>query len=145
MRRELGDRAEMASTLVSLGALLARVGRLDEATTHLSEAEEIAREVGAHGPLVLATCQRALLPDGDAAAATDALAAHEGRLGHGDRMQARFLLWRATSDPAQLAEAHRLLEFARDHAPEEYRETILENVPLHRDIVAAWEEHGAGE
>jgi len=60
-------------------------------------------------------------------------------------MEARFLLWRATDDPAHLAEAHRLLRHLRDHAPEEYRETMIENVPLHRDIMAAWEEHGAGE
>jgi len=26
----------------------------------------------------------------------------------------------------------------RDHAPEDYRESILENVPLHREIVAAF-------
>ena len=42
----------------------------------------------------------------------------------------------------KLAEAHRRLMFLRNHAGEEYRETILENVPLHRDSVAAWEEHG---
>ncbi len=40
-------------------------------------------------------------------------------------------------------EAHRRLTFQSDHAPKEYRISILENVPLHRDIVAAWEEHGA--
>ncbi len=58
-------------------------------------------------------------------------------------MRARFLLFKATSDRDHLAEAHRLLVFARDHAPEEYRETMIENVPLHRDIVAAWEEKQA--
>ena len=39
------------------------------------------------------------------------------------------------------AEAHRRLMFLRDHAGEEYQTSILENVPLHRDIVAAWKEH----
>ena len=32
--------------------------------------------------------------------------------------------------------------YARDHSPEEYRDTMLQNVPLHRDIMKAWEEHG---
>ncbi len=32
--------------------------------------------------------------------------------------------------------------FLRDHAGKEYRTSILENVPLHRDIVAAFAEHG---
>ena len=139
LRRELDYRKGMASTLASLGALLAREGRPDEAASHLTEAQEIAR--GAPGSLVLAACHLALLPGGDPTAAADTFAAHEDRLGHDAKMQARFLLWKATSDPAHLAEAHRLLEFARDHAPEQYRDTILENVPLHRDIVAAWEEH----
>ena len=57
-------------------------------------------------------------------------------------MQARFLLSKATGDSAHLEEAHRLLCHLRDHAPAEYRETMIENVPLHRDIVQAWEEHG---
>jgi len=30
-----------------------------------------------------------------------------------------------------------LLIHLRDHAPEEYRETMLQNVPLHREIAAA--------
>ena len=38
-------------------------------------------------------------------------------------------------------ESHRPLCHLRDHAPEEYRETMIANVPLHRDIMAAWKEH----
>jgi hypothetical protein len=57
------------------------------------------------------------------------------------KTQARFLLWKATDDTTHLEEAHRLLCHLRDHAPEEYRETMIENVPLHRDIMAAWREH----
>jgi hypothetical protein len=57
-------------------------------------------------------------------------------------MEARFLLWRATSDTADLAEARRLLQHLRDHAPAEYCDTMVENVPLHRDILAAAREAG---
>ena len=32
--------------------------------------------------------------------------------------------------------------YAREHAPAEYRDTMLQNVPLNRDIMKAWEEHG---
>ena len=33
-----------------------------------------------------------------------------------------------------------------EHAPEEYRESMLKNVRLHREIMDAWEEYGdAGE
>ncbi|MHC4669892.1 MAG: hypothetical protein ACYTFD_15995 [Planctomycetota bacterium] len=30
----------------------------------------------------------------------------------------------------------------RDHATEEYRDSMIENVPLRRDIMRVWEEHG---
>ena len=58
------------------------------------------------------------------------------------RTDIRFLAWKATCDAAHLEEANRLLCDLRDHAPEEYRETMIENVPLHRDILAAGKEAG---
>ena len=67
--REIGDPGGMASTLVSLGALLARAGRTDEATAHLNEADEIAREAAAPAPLVLAACNLAVFSGGDPAPA----------------------------------------------------------------------------
>ncbi len=30
----------------------------------------------------------------------------------------------------------------REHAPEEYRDSMLQDVPLNRDIMKAWEAHG---
>ena len=38
--------------------------------------------------------------------------------------------------------AQRLLDCRVEHAPEEYRESMLKNVRLHREIMEAWEEHG---
>jgi hypothetical protein len=57
-------------------------------------------------------------------------------------METRFLLWRATNDPTHLHEANRLLDHLVEHAPEEYRESMLKNVRLHREIMEAWEEYG---
>ena len=56
---------------------------------------------------------------------------------------ARYTLFRATGDIALLEAAHQALTFLREHAPEEYRETMITNVPLHRDIMEAWQEHGS--
>ena len=108
----------------------------------------MARATGAEAlpPCYGGECQRevgARLHDGDADAARVAFEEFDQRLEVQARMEARFLLWRATSDPTDLAEAHRLLQHLRDHAPEEYRDTMVENVPPHRDIAAAWAEHGA--
>ena len=57
-------------------------------------------------------------------------------------MESRWWLWKATQDTAHLAESWRLLQHLRDNAPEEYRETVINNVPLHRDIATAAQ--GAG-
>ncbi len=93
-------------------------------------------------PQVLAACRLALLPDGDAAAAKSVFEEFEKRLEHTDKLDALRCLWQATADRTRLEAAYRLLMDAHDHASEEYRDTMLRNVPLHRDIVAAWEEHG---
>jgi hypothetical protein len=57
-------------------------------------------------------------------------------------MECRFRLWGLTKERTHLIEAKRLLDFAVEHAPEDCRTSMIENVPLHRDIVKAWEEHG---
>ena len=67
---------------------------------------------------------------------------HRDRLGHVARMEALFLLWRATGERPHLEEARRLLDHLVDHAPEECREAMLANVPLHREIAAAREAPG---
>jgi hypothetical protein len=90
----------------------------------------------------LAACHLALLPDGDAAAAKSVFEEFENRLGHTGRLEALHCLWQATKDRAHLEKAHRRLMDAREHASEKYRDTMIENVPLHRDIMKAWEEHG---
>ena len=76
---------------------------------------------------------------------TEALAAlnnHEERLEYATRLESRFLLWKATNDPTHLTEAKRILDHLVEHAPEEYRESMLQNVRLNREIMEAWAEHG---
>jgi len=95
--------------------------------------------------ILSATVERARLPGGTEDVARAALEEHEEHAHHAARMQARFRLWELTKDKAHLAEAKRLLDFAVAHSPEECRTSMLENVPLHRDITKAWEEHGGEE
>ena len=82
-------------------------------------------------------------PDGDVAAAQALFAEHGDKLPRTERLWLRAELWRLTGDRAHVDEANRLLDFMVEHAPEEDRESMIENVPLHRDIMAAWEAHGA--
>ncbi|MHC4471932.1 MAG: serine/threonine-protein kinase [Planctomycetota bacterium] len=140
LRRDMKYAIGLAISLASLGRLEARAGRDAEARPSLEEARTLAADHDAREPLVLATCYLATLSGGDAAAAQRCWEAHGSRLDHLARMEARFALWRATGDSGHLEEAHRLLEHLVEHAPEDCRETVIANVPLHRDITAAWEE-----
>ena len=54
---------------------------------------------------------------------------------HGDRMACRLFLYRATGDCAHAAEARRMLDELRANAPEEYHESMMTNVPIHREIL----------
>jgi len=143
-RRELDDKSTVAGTLVALGAIELEQGDRENAMAHLDEALAMAREVKEPETILLAKVYRARLPGGDLEAALALLEEHEEGLSDAGRMDARFRLWELTKDKAHLAEAKRLLDFAVEHSPEEYRTSMIENVPLHRDIMRAWEEHGAG-
>ena len=140
--REIQDVFGIAQSLVWLSWILVDADRADEAKPLLHEAQAVAEGLLDPAPRILSLALLAVAGD-DPGRALSALEDVEGRLAHYPRMQARFLLWTAAGERAHLEEAHRLLQHLRDHAPEDYRTSMLENVPLHRDIVVAWKEHGA--
>ena len=83
---------------------------------------------------------------GDARAAREAIAADFPVL---DRLLLRWALWNSSRDAADLGEAARLLESLVANAPPEDRESMVERVPLHRDVADAaraagigWPQHG---
>ncbi|MHC4163166.1 MAG: serine/threonine-protein kinase [Planctomycetota bacterium] len=139
LRREIGYPSGLGQTLLRLGRVAAAEGKEDEATRHFEEALVIAREVRSPELLVTSAVDRTLAPGGDVAAALEALKQHGPRLGDADKMEVHFDLWRVTGDRTHLEAAHGLLARMRAHAPEECRETMVENYPLHRGIVRAWE------
>jgi tetratricopeptide (TPR) repeat protein len=141
LRRALGARQQVAETLVALGALEVDRARREPAAAHLGEALALAREAKTPAAILLATVALARLARGDVRSARAALEEHEPRTNHEGRMEARFRIWELTKDRAHLEEAHRLISFARDHAPENCRDSMIEHVPLHRRIMNAWEEH----
>jgi tetratricopeptide (TPR) repeat protein len=122
--------------LTSLGAVLDACGRLEEARAASSRAVEVARAEDASAAPLEALCRLAAL-GGDVAVASAALSAQGPRVEVRVRMEAHFLLFRATGDRAHLAEAKRLLDHLVENAPEDCRETMLSNVSLHRAIAAA--------
>lgn len=58
-------------------------------------------------------------------------------MGIQERLSAHFAVWRTCKDAAHLADAKSLLDHLVEHAPAQYRESMLTRVPLHRRIVEA--------
>jgi len=131
---ERGHQVTLGRSRLVLGTLLAAAGREEEAARELLAAVSPGVKAGSAGTELIGRCRLALLPGGDVAAAESAFSERGDLLGHDDRMTARYLLYRATGEEGHIAEAWRLLRHLRDHAPERYRRTVLESVPLHREI-----------
>jgi len=135
--REIDNTRGAVETLIDLGVVEAARGMPDDARRALEEARDAARTIGVSGMVALACAHLALLPGGDVAAACKEFAEHESHLDVVRKMEGRLALFKATGDRAHIEEAHRLLCYVRDHAPEECREAMIEKVPLHREIMAA--------
>jgi len=86
---------------------------------------------------VIADVLAAVLDTSRAPGAAEALRRREADLGHGTRLAMYALLWRATGEPGHLETAVRLLTHLREHAPEEYQVSLIEDIPLHREIAGA--------
>jgi len=143
---EIGFRVLVAATHLNLGSLRADTRGGEEGRVSLVAALDLAAEIGLPGYETLARCELALLPGGDAEDALAAFTENEERLEASDRREARYLLWRATSDRAHLEEAKRLLDELVAHADADTRESMLTNLRVNRAIMAAWTgESGDGE
>jgi tetratricopeptide (TPR) repeat protein len=126
-------------TLVALGRCVVAAGRREESRPLLDEALGIGRDLDDPGIMIPADVLLAGLPGGDPEAAERDLREYEPRLAVAARMEARLGLWRVTGDLAHLETAYDSLSHLRDHAPRDFRYLLLENVPLHREVVSAWQ------
>jgi tetratricopeptide (TPR) repeat protein len=137
-----GTRTIVAEARIQSGKLLASLGRIDDARARLVAVREAATGIGTPSLEVGALAHLAALPGGDVASALAALSKHDAALDVRTRMDVRLALFRATGDRAHVVEAKRLLDDVVAHAPEEFREDMLANVHLHREVAAAAKEAG---
>jgi serine/threonine protein kinase/Tfp pilus assembly protein PilF len=142
LRQEPETRDLAWRSLAQLAYLRLRAGELNGARAAGEEALARAREQEQRGAIACCLALLATVPGGDAGAAESALLESRERVLMEATMQARLDLRQATHNPAHLAEAKHLHDFKVEHAPPEYRETMLTNVRLHREIVAAAREAG---
>jgi tetratricopeptide (TPR) repeat protein len=143
LRREIHYERGVTSTQSLLGSIRLAEGRSDEGRELLEQVLAAEADGPSPGAAAFASALLAFHFGGNPAAALKVLEGEDSSLGCESRMELCFLLWRATEDTTHLCEAYRLLRKLCANATEEYRETMIQNVPLHRDIMAAWEEHGA--
>ena len=131
---------------MQLGELHWRVERESDAQEALQEAVDLFRQQRRKPELAQALALLACLPGGDSVAAETAL---EDAGESGNTLRGRYHLWKATGKHEHLTEAKRLLDYRVEHAPDEYRESMLKNVRLNREIESAWKalhpERAAGE
>jgi serine/threonine protein kinase/tetratricopeptide (TPR) repeat protein len=141
LRRRTSDHVGVSETSMMLGDLLCRTGDVAGGRRIVEEAVARSSEERSSADLAFGMALLACLAGGDAEAAVAALAA----AGSGAATpRTSFLLWKATGDATHLAAAKRGLDLRVAHAPPERREAMVENVRLHREIVAAAREHGVG-
>ncbi|MCZ6788315.1 MAG: tetratricopeptide repeat protein, partial [Planctomycetota bacterium] len=142
LQRALKSPGAAMETLMDLAKLRLAQDRTEEAQGLLEEALTTSSELGIADPAIPAQVFLAWLRQRDVESARQAFADGWSRLSVAAAMECSFVLWKSTEDKEYLTEAHRLLMHLRDHAPEDCRDSVIENVPLHRDIMKAWEEHG---
>jgi len=138
IRSDLGWTGGVAETRMRLGVLELLRGRKSQAIEQLDRAIEFGEQSRYYQVETLARCWRALLPAGDAEAARRAVSESAERMEYLPRMEAHYVLWQVAGDRDQLATAYEMLMRHRENAPEEYRESLMTNVPLHRDIAGAF-------
>jgi len=143
LRRQIRLTLGVAETLVALGRLYRQTGDPQRAAQCLEEGLGIARGIDAAEAIVLAAAHTARLAANGTEEVEKLLQTFETRISLRARIETRFLLWQATQDRAQLESARALLDDHVANAPEEDRARMIENVPLHREIMQAVQEQGA--
>jgi tetratricopeptide (TPR) repeat protein len=123
--------AHVADALLEAAELL---GWSEETRPLLEEALAIGEKHLYTAPRALARAGLALLPGGDAEAAVAEFDAYRTTLRLRMKLHVLFLLWKATGERSYLDESRRLLDHLRAHAPEDRREPMIANVPLHRAV-----------
>jgi tetratricopeptide (TPR) repeat protein len=137
--RQVGDRRGEARTLIHLGRLRRVAGDTEGARGLLENARAIAVQIEAPELSAWAATQAALLPGGEVEDAREAIRRHGPRLEVSQQLDALLAIWQAGGGTEDLAMAHETLMRVQDQTPEEYRESMIENVPIHKAITEAWE------
>ncbi|MHC4959333.1 MAG: protein kinase domain-containing protein [Planctomycetota bacterium] len=136
LERYLGTGNEIGIGMAhrAVGRIQMALGNSERAAKHLQSAIDIAEAVSAPGLLVICLALRAQLAGGDPAAAAAALDEHAARMGLGDRMEAAYLVHKATGDAARIEYARQLFDVLRSKMPPGTTAADLDRDPLYRAL-----------
>jgi tetratricopeptide (TPR) repeat protein len=134
---EIGFAHLAAASQLALGAL-SRELRDDSGARDLwARSLESSSQLGTVGVEALTRLYQANLPGGDVRSAETFFRAHEGRLSTEERIQSRWLLWKAIGERSHLVAAKLLLDESLAKVPAEHHAAMLANVRVNREIAAA--------
>ncbi len=133
---EIGKPAVLAEAGHLLGVIHLGRGERDAARRAFEEAVAVDSGTGGNNVSLLARAHLCLL-GGDAGEFRRFLEDRRDRVQIHGVMEAYFLLYRATGNPADLAEARRILAGLADRAPAGLRAGFLDRVSLHSAILHA--------
>jgi hypothetical protein len=142
LRRSIAYALGVTDTCLALGRLLLASGATEASARLFAESRATAERLGHVGFVAMSAIHAARIDRSGLAAACDLLAAHDGRIEHLQKMEARLVLWQLTKDRAHVVEAKRLLDHLVAHAPAEFQGTMVGRVALYREIAAAAKEAG---
>jgi len=128
----------LPGTLTALARLEVFHGDREAAERRVAGLRALGDDLPAGDSRVIAAVLAAVLDPSLSAAAEELLARSEGELSHGTKLATHAWLWRTTGDPGHLDAAWRLLEHLRDHAPIEYRVSLIEDIPQHREVAGEY-------
>ncbi len=143
LARELEHEKVIAQALLLEASRAEAEGGDEDARSFLAEALERARAADESSLEALSACRIAVCSPDAVPAALDALKRAGGCVDHETRLEAHFLLWKATGESGFLTAAKEALDRAAEHAPVAYRTSLIEQVPLHREITGAAAQSGS--
>jgi ATP/maltotriose-dependent transcriptional regulator MalT len=133
-----GDPFDHGWTMTQEALLRLRAGEHEAAVRLLGEVRQIGPYADDPAGTLLLYTARALADARCAHTAMEQYRLHHEKVTFLEAFECAALLHRVTGEPEFLEEADRRLSYLVDHAPENYRATMVDRVPLYRDIREAF-------
>ena len=125
---------EAAQLRARIGMTLALLQRDDEASEHLERALSAQENGQLEGAAALSRCWLAMLDNSNLVGARQELEMRGARMPAHGRLRSWSELARRSEDPTDLARARQELSYLLEHAPQAWREDMVQHVPAYQRL-----------